>query len=78
VGEAEGMMVNRCSTVKFVETSARILVLTLVMANSIVAHQVCDRITVGVKDSVGDSFPSPAEWNKPGEFLRLPVRPETT
>jgi hypothetical protein len=48
------------------------------MANSIFAHQACDRITVGVKDSVGDSFPSPAEWNKLGEFLRLPVRPETT
>jgi hypothetical protein len=52
--------------------------LTLMMANSICAHQVCDRITVGVKDSVGDTFPSPAEWNKLGEFLRLPVRPETT
>ena len=43
--------------------------LTLVMANSICAHQVCDRITIGVKDSVGDTFTSPAEWNKLGEFL---------
>jgi hypothetical protein len=43
---------------RIVETLALILTLTLVMANSIVAHQVCDRITVGVKDSVGDSFPS--------------------
>jgi hypothetical protein len=49
--------------------AALILTLTLVMANSICAHQVCDRITVGVKDSVGDTFTSPAEWDKLGELL---------
>jgi hypothetical protein len=36
---------------------ALILTLTLVMASGIVAHPVCDYITVGVKDSVGNSHP---------------------
>ncbi|MGA3144658.1 MAG: hypothetical protein ABSF10_16790 [Verrucomicrobiota bacterium] len=57
-------------------TLALILALALVMANSIFTNQVCDRITVGVKDSVGDSFPSPAAWSKLGEVLRLPASPE--
>jgi hypothetical protein len=41
-----------------VETLALIPALILVMANSNITHQVCDRIAVGVKDSFGDLFPS--------------------
>jgi hypothetical protein len=49
----------------------------IVMSSSIFANQVCKRITVGVKDPAGDSFPSPTERSKLVKFLRLPVRPET-